>query len=190
MKVPKSTDRRVLRTRATLRDALIALIMERGWDAITIQDVCVRANVGRSTFYTHFADKEELLISGFDDLRRMLQLVARTNRDRGGGLAFTRALFEHAAENKRLFRALVGKKSGQAVQRRFLEVILELTEEELAQTLDAGVERDATVHYIAGALFQLVIWWVDSRKPLLPADIDAIFGSRTAGILRAVRRST
>ena len=59
-RIPRSTDRRVLRTRAVLRDALITLVGESGWDAITVQDICDRAKVGRSTFYMHFADKEDL----------------------------------------------------------------------------------------------------------------------------------
>src|SRR5919198_2154855 len=78
VKIPRSTDRRVLRTRAALREALLALIVERGWDAVGIRDICARATVGRSTFYTHFADKEELLFSGFDDLRSMLRASKRT----------------------------------------------------------------------------------------------------------------
>src|SRR5262249_477652 len=57
-RAPNPTDRRVVRTRQTLRAALIALLYERGWDAISVQDICGRAGVGRSTFYTHFADKE------------------------------------------------------------------------------------------------------------------------------------
>ncbi|TMA41176.1 MAG: TetR/AcrR family transcriptional regulator [Deltaproteobacteria bacterium] len=109
MRVPRSTDRRVVRTREALRDALIALMVERGWDEVGIRDVCARASVGRSTFYTHFADKEELLLSGYDDLRRMLRSVGRG--DSRKPLAFTRGLFEHAHDNKRMFRALVGKRS-------------------------------------------------------------------------------
>ena len=52
-------DRCVQRTRDSLRAAFVALMAERGWDRVSVQDVCDRANVGRSTFYTHFADKEE-----------------------------------------------------------------------------------------------------------------------------------
>lgn len=66
-------DRRVQRTRRLLHAAIIELIDEHGWDAITVQDVCQRADVGRSTFYVHFADKEELLVSGFGELRKQLQ---------------------------------------------------------------------------------------------------------------------
>ena len=72
-KPSKPNDRRVLRTRRTLREALVQLILQRGWEKVSVLEVCERADVGRSTFYTHFADKEELLLSGFDDLRQALR---------------------------------------------------------------------------------------------------------------------
>src|SRR5687768_13088670 len=65
-------DPRVVRTRRQLRDALVASILERGWEAVSVTDVCERAEIGRSTFYVHFADKEELLLSGFDELHAAL----------------------------------------------------------------------------------------------------------------------
>ncbi len=187
MKVPRATDKRVQRTRAILRDALVSLIIERGWDATSIQDVCDRADVGRSTFYTHFADKEDLLLAGFDDLRAMLKEAVRSDRLAGRPLGFTRPLLEHAAENLRLFRALVGKRSGQTVQRRFFELVVHLTRDELASAVGAGLDLDATVQYIAGALFRLVIWWVDMRKPIPAADLDAIFHRLTRPVLAAAR---
>ena len=57
-------DRRSLRTRTALRDALLGLIAERGWDEIAVQDLCERANIGRSTFYLHFP-KDTLNKSAF-----------------------------------------------------------------------------------------------------------------------------
>src|SRR6185437_2006254 len=70
---PAVQDRRVERTQRALREALIRLVLERGWDDVSVQDVCARANVGRSTFYLHFADKEELLVSGFGGLQEALR---------------------------------------------------------------------------------------------------------------------
>src|SRR5205823_2691013 len=116
-----------------------------------------------------------LLLSGFDDLRRMLRSVFRA----GGGkpLAFTRGLLEHAHDNKRMFRALVGKRSSQVAQTRFLQLVVELTREDLAGT------GETTIQYVAGAFFQLLIWWVDSRSPLSPEEIDAIFQRLTKPVL-------
>src|SRR4051812_15011818 len=70
--VVDAADRRVRRTRRNLTDALIGLILERGYEAITVQDILDRADIGRSTFYAHFRDKDALLLSCFDDLREDL----------------------------------------------------------------------------------------------------------------------
>ena len=58
----RKMDRRVQRTRKLLRDALMSLIMEDGYDAVSIQDITEKANLGRATFYLHFKDKDELLL--------------------------------------------------------------------------------------------------------------------------------
>jgi AcrR family transcriptional regulator len=183
MNVPHSSDKRVVRTRRVLRDALVALIIERGWDATSIQDVCDRADVGRSTFYTHFADKEDLLLSGFEDLRAMLKLAAKMTPRQGQGLAFVRPLLVHAHDNTRLFRALIGKRSSEAVQRQFLQVIVDMTRDELADGHKSGIALEAAVQYVSGALFQLVVWWVDGRKPLSPTQIGEIFERLTKPVL-------
>jgi AcrR family transcriptional regulator len=69
----KKEDRRVQRTRTMLFDALLDLIIEKGYEAITVQDIIDRANVGRSTFYSHFSDKEQLLLGNIDQLRESLK---------------------------------------------------------------------------------------------------------------------
>lgn len=186
-KLPKTTDRRVQRTRRTLRDALVALILERGWEQVSVQDVCDRADVGRSTFYTHFADKEELLLSGFDELRKVLRAQHVAAAEAGRPLGFARALLEHAHENLRLFRALIGKRSGQLVQRRFRELVLELVAEDLADLAPAGPVLDGTVHYVGGAFLELLTWWLDSRSPLPPADVEALFQRLTTPVLASAR---
>ena len=119
--VPQSRapDRRVERTRRLLHQAIVELIQERGWDAITVQDVCERADVGRSTFYVHFADKEELLIAGFAELRKHLREIAVA--DPSKPLAFTRALLEHTHEYKPVYRALLGGRTAQVVYRAWIE---------------------------------------------------------------------
>ena len=58
----KKTDRRVLRTRRALREALLSLILEQGYESVTIEEITDRADVGRTTFYLHYRDKEELLL--------------------------------------------------------------------------------------------------------------------------------
>src|SRR5712692_10720924 len=97
----KAIDRRVPRTKAMLQHALNSLILKKGYEAITIKDICDAANVGRSTFYAHYTSKDDLKRSGFENLRRLLvsrqreaRATARDKRDRSLGFSLT--MFEHA----------------------------------------------------------------------------------------------
>jgi len=91
-------DRRVRRTRDVLGDALIALIQEKEFESISVQEVLDRAGVGRSTFYAHYRDKNDLLLSDVEDfLQFMSTLLVRT----GAGprrVAPVRELFAHVAD--------------------------------------------------------------------------------------------
>src|SRR5579863_9077562 len=64
----KKIDRRIQRTHELLREALMALIEERGYEPISIQDITDRANVSRTTFYLHFRDKDDLLFTTMEEL--------------------------------------------------------------------------------------------------------------------------
>jgi AcrR family transcriptional regulator len=123
-------DRRVRRTRRLLREALLGLLRERGYDRVTVQDVLDRADLGRATFYAHFRDKDDLLLSAFGEVREALRqhLAAFARAWRGGpgagpsagpgaGLAGARALFEHAAGQRGLYRALLVERGSPVVRR-------------------------------------------------------------------------
>ncbi|MEZ4667133.1 MAG: helix-turn-helix domain-containing protein [Anaerolineae bacterium] len=58
----KRPDRRRARTRKLMRDSLIALILEKGYDAVTVQDITDRENLGRATFYLHYKNGKERLL--------------------------------------------------------------------------------------------------------------------------------
>jgi AcrR family transcriptional regulator len=185
---PRRADRRVQRTHRLLREALIALTLERGWDAISVQDVCDRADVGRSTFYTHFADKEDVLVRGLDDLQEGLrQLGIAQPRAGARPLYFTLALIEHAQGQWKFFRALIGKRSGQTAERRFRLMVTELVREDLTSFVVPGPRFEAVVHYIAGAFFDLLSWWLDSRSPLQATEVDELFHRLTESALSLVR---
>jgi len=183
----ESDDRRVLRTRRALTEALIALILERGWDGFGIQELCQRADVGRSTFYTHFADKEDVVGAGFEDLRRAL----RAQRQAGGGsgrpLDFSRGLLDHAHEHRRLFQALIGRRSWHLVQRKFRELVTGLVREDLAPLVPAGPRRDGTVAFLAGGFLDLLIWSLEAKGSHSPEEVDALFRELAAPVLAAAR---
>jgi AcrR family transcriptional regulator len=176
----------VQRTHAALRAALLALILERGWDETTVQDVCERANVGRSTFYLHFADKEELLVSGFAELPDAMRRQAAASAERP--LAYTRALLEHAQEHERFFRALVGRRTAQVVSRAFMDVVKELLDEDLARVAPSGGLREASVRFLAGALWELIMWWGEQTRRATPVEIEELFHKLAMPVLREIKR--
>jgi AcrR family transcriptional regulator len=187
IRTPNINDRRVQRTRKLLHEALISLILERGYDAVTIRDVVQRAGVGRSTFYTHFGDLEELLLSQTDG-HWLREFAARGHSGRKL-LGFTRPFLEHANEQRRVWRALVGKKGGVAIQKRFRESLVQLLRKEVVQVV--GKQRteitEVLVRYIAGAFTEILFWWLDSPASLSPADVDEMFHRLTAGALGAIQ---
>src|SRR6478752_8408264 len=98
-------DRRVARSRRALKEALTDLILERGYEAVTVQDVIDRADVGRSTFYAHYMDKDDLLMAILADLE-MPGLDPTTWKADEPAFGWTLALFRHFGSVKRLFKAV------------------------------------------------------------------------------------
>jgi AcrR family transcriptional regulator len=177
-----AVDRRIERTRTALREALIALMQERGWNEIDVQTLCARANVGRSTFYQHFPNKEELLKASFAGLRNVL--LAQSQGGPAGPLAFVPALVAHVHEMQELFRALLVRRSAQYVQDRFRELLTELILAELPASRRPW-QATARAHYLAGALFELLIWWLGSNRPHKPREIEALFRQWSMAVLEA-----
>src|SRR5579864_2817308 len=129
-------DRRVARTRATLHQALIALILKQGYEAITVEDICAHANVGRSTFYAHYKSKEELHLSGMTNLRRQL-----IDRQRGSAtlgptgeqrLGFSLPMFEHARDHIDHYRAMAGHRGGAGALGHLRKLVSDMVRDELA----------------------------------------------------------
>lgn len=174
-------DRRSQRTRAALKGALLHLMSERGWDDIGVQDICDAANVGRSTFYTHFTNKEALLSGGFDDLRGFLTQAGRGSGE-DGLFVFARGLIDHVHDNRKVFRSVVGRRSGYAVQRRFREMIAASVDSQMRQA-PAGVPRQAAVQWLAGGLFDLLVWWMHARTLLPPAQVHGLFVRLAGGLV-------
>ena len=169
-----SIDRRVIRTRATLHQALMSLTLDKGYEAVTVGDICEAANVGRSTFYAHFPNKDALLRSGMDNLRKML-----TSREhsREGPFGFTLAMFEHARSHRGLHGALAG---GAAIAiKNVRDILSDLVRKELkssvAQRTQDAIPRELVVQFVVGAFMAVVGWWLDSGARLPAAEVDAMF---------------
>ena len=176
---PRKTDRRVVRTRDALGDALVALMHETPFRAITVQQVLDRAHVSRSTFYAHYRDKEDLFLSDVDEFfERMATLLLR-RREASTRVAPVRELFAHVAEWRKFHAALVT--SGK------VHDVLELGQGHFARAIDARlrtvpaaaglppIRRTAMAHALAGALVALLSWWLDHGAAGSPAAMDDVY---------------
>ena len=132
----QAIDRRIQRTQELLKTALMSLIQEKGFEALSVQDIIDRANVGRATFYAHFDNKEDLLRSGIEGLRQSLRecqrkALSQTPRTEERVFAFSREMFTHANEHRDVFRAMLGKRSGSVIQQLFHRMLIDLVREEV-----------------------------------------------------------
>lgn len=174
MKDLNPKDRRVLRTRNNLRQALYRLIEEKSYTQITVKDILVRANVGRATFYNHFRDKDDLLLSAIPDNIMEVEIVADTMQINMA------SLFTRAQANPPLFKALLG--SGgiglffEQTQRRLMRQL----QTNLEALEDKGREFSLPVSilacYLSGAATALFRQWLDDGMPHTPTEMDAMIG--------------
>jgi AcrR family transcriptional regulator len=181
-------DRRVERTRALLHQALISLMIEKGYEVITVQDIIDRANVGRSTFYAHFVGKQDLLMGGLKNLKKQLmahQRIASSLKGsfRKNGFGFSLAFFEHVDLHRSLYHAIVGRQSGTVVMSELRTLLAELVRNDMKLLpRSAGLARvptDAVVQFVVGALMSIITWWLDERSKLSPAEAEALFRQLT-----------
>jgi AcrR family transcriptional regulator len=170
----KPTDRRVQRTRKLLQDALIAMVIEKGYEATTVQDIIDRANVGRATFYAHFADKQTLLASRLEDLRTLL---AQRQQQAPGTLAFGLAMLEHARDHLPLYQSIVGRESGAFVLNRLHRTVADLASVDLKALgfTRASEQRELALQYVSGAFMAVLTWWLERGAKLTPREVDGIF---------------
>src|SRR5215813_6015421 len=134
-------DRRVARSRRAMKEALTDLILERGYESVTVQDVIDRADVGRSTFYAHFLDKDDLLMAILADLELPAPDASRWRAD-DPAFGWTLELFRHFGSGRRLFRAVASGDTGALARRETTLRLERLARAELSR-LEAGRKLDA-----------------------------------------------
>jgi AcrR family transcriptional regulator len=178
------TDRRVERTRQLIRAAFRSLLEEKGFETLTVQEIIDRANVGRATFYAHFDSKDELFASGFDELRASLKARQRAALSGGGEIGervfgFSHEIFAHANEYRHVFGSMIGKHSGAVVQRLLHKLLVDLVRDDVKAACERGaanaVTIDAVAQFIAGGLFGLLVWWLNTTPRLSAAEVNAMF---------------
>lgn len=181
--MPRRLDRRVQRTRKMLRESLMSLILEEGYDEISIQDITDKANLGRATFYLHFKDKDELLLEVMDQLMGdILEQVPQLSGTQWR-LEDTKAivkLFDFALEHYDLYRILTIGSGAITASRQLKTTFAENIKESIqAETAARGAQPIVPVEFIAnhlaGSLLATIYWWLDNDLPYTAEDMANMF---------------
>jgi AcrR family transcriptional regulator len=177
--VPRKIDSRVRRTRDALGDALVELMHERPFGAITVQHVLDRAHVGRSTFYTHYRGKDDLFLSDVDEFFEGMATMLSQRGEASNRVAPVRELFAHVAEWRKFHTALVASGKVHDVQQlgqgHFARAIDRRLSELPATAELPPARRSAISHALAGALLSMLSWWIDHGAPGSPMEMDDVY---------------
>jgi AcrR family transcriptional regulator len=174
----KKIDPRVMRTRQQLRDALVSLIEEKGFDALTVQDITDRAGLNRATFYLHYRDKQDLLEKSLRDAIDELMTDLGASTDEHGQLIFDesmrpiKAVFEHVAQHARFFRVMMSAEGVPAFIAGVRDYMAEITlkwlsalQPDLARSL---VSPEIVANSLSWSLLGVLIWWLEHDMPHSP----------------------
>ncbi len=187
---PETEDRRVRRTKASLHDALIDLARQKPYDSVAVKEVLARADVGRSTFYEHFRDKDDLLNSGIDDVLRPIYErrgdVSAPGRITAFGLPFLEHLERHRHDGHHTMAAESRHVMHGRLRARLAARILEDLETH-ARPPSAAVPNDLLALHIASTFVLALTWWLDEHPELTPMQVDAQFRALVLPALRTAQ---
>jgi AcrR family transcriptional regulator len=174
-------DRRIRKTQQALSEALISLILEKGYDAITIKDITDQADVAHATFYRHYRDKDELLSKKLQEVVREIETFAREPnlQDAEGYL-----IFKHAQENSVLYRILLTSPGTIRVRKHIQENIatsMLKTCKPLQAAHDSFIPPKVAANHIAGSMLLLIEWWLDHNMPHPPHQMAKIYEQLITG---------
>jgi AcrR family transcriptional regulator len=187
----RNPDRRIQRTRSLLHEALVGLLHEKTFDEIAVQDILNRANVGRSIFYMHFRDKDDLLVSGIRDLLDSIRAARFSSLGIGNEklVWFSLPIYEHIDQHRRGNKLKIGAR-GRAVlhgqlQRVLVEVISSQIKRELLSVRKGPtkIPADLLVRHLASTFVLVLDWWIERKDSLPPKQVDSVFRALVSPIL-------
>jgi AcrR family transcriptional regulator len=165
-------ERRKQRTRSQLVQAAISLILEKGYDAVSVEDITERADLGRGTFYVHFDNKEQLvwkaIQEGFDALNaEVLTRYAHEQSPRLEYLVWIR-MFEYAATKRDLFLVMMGGRGSALLSERIEAYLVQIVEESVRSgRFFPHLRHDPVLiaQFWVGALIRMMKWWLAQPQP-------------------------
>jgi AcrR family transcriptional regulator len=196
MKTTPGTDARVRKTRRRLRDALVTLIHQKSYDAIVVSDILERADVGRSAFYAHFANKHALLESGIDHV--LHASPARQPPTNWGPFSkvvwFSLPFFEYVGQCRHTTPLETSRRGRMVLHAHLRELLADRIGRDIraiAVSLKKGapgIPPELLADHVVGTFIIVLNWWVDTESPLSPHEIDDVFLTLVGPALSAAAR--
>src|SRR5215211_71766 len=191
------TDRRIQRTRLALRAALLELTKEKGYDAISIEEITQRANVGRATFYLHYKDKEDLLLEQFREMaNEKVQLISeipfsdwlpdqkkvRRKPKEDQPLLPLLIVFQHIYDNSEFYNVLLKSENSS----RIVERIRTISTESIVRFAETKMQTDPIpllyevpieffASFFSGAFLSSISWWLEEDMHHSPEEVAKMF---------------
>jgi AcrR family transcriptional regulator len=175
-------DRRVRRSRRELHRALIELSIEKGYDAVTVDDLASRADIARRTFYAHYVDKDDLLRAIVDellaDLLNSVDAVQPTDMRSLRGTV-VKQMFAHGQDHRDVYRVILAGAGGGLGLRLLANTLADrATEVFNAQCRNLGVSPRMPIDFVArsfvGQHLTLMRWWLDGQTDYTLNELTAM----------------
>jgi AcrR family transcriptional regulator len=185
-------DRRIQKTQNLLRGALGSLIAEKPYDSIVIKEILDRANVGRSTFYMHFQDKDDLLVSGIHEMLGPVPTRPSPEKGHDRFLWFSLPVFEHHFRHAHAWGDRIGIRGRAILHEHLRRVLAKIIRSSMKQELGAvrkpprQIPADLLSECVASTFVLVLNWWLDHKMFLPPNEINNLFRKLISPVLIAV----
>ncbi len=193
--MPNPADRRVQKTRQILQKAIMDLIIEKGFESITVQDILDKANVGRSTFYAHYQDKGELLHSCFEEFHNLLEQHA-LNLSEGSrrpsklelNTDFVLIFLKFVAENRQFLKALLTEEDlSETIKDSLFDSVYAPFKRRLGRGKNNQIPPPEVIaQYFVNACFGIIKWWVTNDMPYTAEAIDGYIKQLTMPTIKSL----
>ena len=179
---PSRHERRRLQTRRSLIQTALQLILEKGYDGLSIQEITDRADLGRGTFYIHFKDKEDVVWAAFQELFEALEQEAHQRLDRSlpqveyYGLL---NIFNHAEKNRDLYRVVFGRQGSATLTARVQDFLAKAFLDDIRRTpppagINFNLPEELEAQLLTGVISRLVFWWLETASSYTPTQMAAM----------------
>lgn len=182
-------DRRVNRTRRLLRQSLMALVVEKGYDSVTIEDITERAELGRTTFYLHYRDKEELLLESIDTIadeltEKIYHEIEQQEPDIQSPNRFRPIVFvfQHACDNRMLYQIILRGEGSTVAASRIRKIIFNAALMFFNVQLDPAIkstlsdtQMELFAAYFSSSLLGFLTWWLEAESAYNPEEMGEYY---------------